>query len=104
MLQDQLDRNAIEQRMSKSCSLPSLVRGGSTKLGAGFGAKSDMLVNGCRVRVDCLPSDCEVEELEAHIRKLLRRRKAACPASVDVAVDPITQLPRGHCFLDFDNA
>eukprot|EP00929_Paragymnodinium_shiwhaense_P044903 TRINITY_DN23011_c0_g1_i1.p1 TRINITY_DN23011_c0_g1~~TRINITY_DN23011_c0_g1_i1.p1 ORF type:complete len:1058 (+),score=276.68 TRINITY_DN23011_c0_g1_i1:54-3227(+) len=107
LLQDHLDRAAIESKLSRSCSLPSLTQaGGSRREGAAApcqDAPKKSFLSACRVRVDGLPTRLPVEQLEAHVSKIVRRRRIECPSFVDVAVDPITLKPKGHCFLGFDS-
>jgi len=116
LLQDHIDRKAVESKLARSCSLPSLKPSPAKHSGSMAGASSPVrrlsktsaadaagASNGFRVRVDGLPTRFPAEQLEAHVSKIVRRRRVDCPSFVDVAVDPITLKPKGHCFLGFDS-
>jgi len=80
--------------MQRSCSLPAL-----TKAPERAGSKSKAAV--CRVRLDGLPLRHPADRLEDMVHEILEHYDVACPAHVEVALDPISLRPRGHAFVDF---
>lgn len=91
-LQAAADRAAVERKMSKSCSLPSLVKASKTKSGK------------CRVRLDGLPVRHGGEHVEELVWEILEDCDIDRPVRVDVALDPFTLRPYGHAYVDFLNA
>merc|ERR1712032_1243205 len=87
----------VEHKLTKSCSLPSLVKKGNRATNARSPVKF-------RVRVDGLSSRHRGEHLEDFIFDVLEDFDIDQPAHVDVAVDPFTMRPCGHAYVDFANA
>jgi len=97
LLQAQADRETVEHKIVKSCSLPALVNNGGRTSKSATAFKY-------RVRVDGLPSRQRGEHLEEFIFDILEDFDIDRPARVDVAVDPLTMRPCGHAYVDFLNA
>jgi len=98
MLQLQADRDLIEckLKMSKSCSLPSLVKTSSQSPKRKSSKDATY-----RVRLDGLSKRHPAARLEELICEMLEASGATRPSHVDVAVDPISMKPRGYAYVDY---
>jgi hypothetical protein len=96
MLQAEMDRRAVQKQVSKSCSLPSLVKAKPKPPPAKLVSKPSI----CRIRLDCA-STSPAEQLDEEVRAVLKRYKVASPICLEVVVDPITLRSLGHVFLDY---
>lgn len=103
-LQAEMERSAVEKHMKKSCSsLPKLVKSPVKQAKSATAAKGKPACP-CRVRLDGLPTRAPAEQIEAQVRETLRCCRVASPLDLEVALDPITLLSRGHAFLDYGGA
>ncbi|CAK0883356.1 unnamed protein product [Prorocentrum cordatum] len=89
-IQWRCDAQDIGSRLAKSPSLPALSE-------AEAAAERSRRF---RLRVECLPRGADSDVLEDNIRLMLEKRGTP-PEYLTVGVDPITQLTRGHVYLDY---
>jgi len=92
ILQAAMKRRAVAEKMSKSCSLPALVKEPARRV-----KKQKM----SQVRLDCMPTNTPADQIEAAVRGWLKRYHVASPLTLTVEVDPISLLSRGHVLLDY---
>lgn len=98
VLQAELDRSAVEKQISRSCSLPSLVK---AKPRPHPKSKADSVPKSYRVRLDGLRIRAAADDLEAEVRQTLKSCRVASPIALEVVVDPIMLYSRGHAFLEY---
>lgn len=96
ILQEHMDRTAVAKKLSKSCSLPALVKPPASKT---VKTVSDVKSSTFRLRLDGLPLRVQADEIEKDLFDILRRSRVPRPLQMEVVVDPITLLSRGHCFM-----
>lgn len=99
LLQAQADRDEVERKMTRSCSLPSL---GNAPGRPGVEPKSKDARY--RIRLDGLSKRQPADHLEELIWDMLEDNGVECKASVDVVVDPISLRPRGHAYVDYPSS
>jgi ankyrin repeat protein len=98
ILQERLDRTAVAKKLGKSFSLPALVKPPADKA---VSRSTDVKSSTFRLRLDGLPLRVQAEDIEKDLFDILRRNRIPRPLQMEVVVDPITLLSRGHGFMFF---
>jgi hypothetical protein len=100
LLQEHVDRSVVSKRISRACSLPSITKP-PMKPQAVCRSGNDTSLLSFRLRVDGLRQRSSEDEAEKEVNDLISRHRVARPDNVEVVVDPITMLSRGHAFLSY---